>query len=426
MKYLIIFIFIFLTSCKPALESKSGGFTFNKPGGAPILPTLGTSFTLTTPSSSPNFISAISFSVSGVVSGETIKIYTDATCSTQILSKIASASSVSFTTASLSIGTHHFYTRSTNSVGTTACSTIHLTYNYLGIAPTIASSIALFSPATTPDYDKTPTLLLSGVVSGETVSVYSDSLCTVFLGSAIAAATTVQVTTIPIALGIFNFYTATSNAAGSSACSTISVNYEYLGVLPTTAATMTLKTPTTSPNYAASPVYTLSNGVSPGDTVKVYSDVGCTTLVGSSLATSSTVDVTISALSVIATYNFYSKSTNIIGTSACSAILGSYNYLGPSPLVQVSWTANKETAVNKFGGGYKVYYSTTSGFNINTATFVNVPYVSGASAPVTTTISNLLAGTYYFKIIAFSALNTVGVTTGSTSIPSAEFSLSLP
>lgn len=87
--------------------------------------------------------------------------------------------------------------------------------------------------------------------------------------------------------------------------------------------------------------------------------------------------------------------------------------------VQVSWTANRETAVNSPGGGYRVYSSRTTGFDIATASVVDVPYSAGASAP-TSTLITLLTGTNFIKVVAYSALNPGG------SAPSAEASIVVP
>ncbi len=87
--------------------------------------------------------------------------------------------------------------------------------------------------------------------------------------------------------------------------------------------------------------------------------------------------------------------------------------------ISVSWNANRESAVNAPGGGYRVYYSTTPGFDIATANVIDEPYVSGPSAHTSTTIQ-LASGTYYFKVVAYSALNSAG------SEPSQESSIVIP
>ena len=97
---------------------------------------------------------------------------------------------------------------------------------------------------------------------------------------------------------------------------------------------------------------------------------------------------------------------------------------GGGPTVQVSWAANREAAVNKSGGGYRVYYSKTQGFDVAGASSVNVPFQSGTAAPTSTKLS-LSSGTYYIKVVAYSSL--VGPSgAASTSAPSTEISVVVP
>lgn len=79
--------------------------------------------------------------------------------------------------------------------------------------------------------------------------------------------------------------------------------------------------------------------------------------------------------------------------------------------VRLSWTANRDRLVNTTGGGYRVYYATASGRALADMTMVDVPYVSGATAPTSVTIPNL--NTYsprvlYFRVVAYTALNPDG------------------
>ena len=87
--------------------------------------------------------------------------------------------------------------------------------------------------------------------------------------------------------------------------------------------------------------------------------------------------------------------------------------------VQVSWTANREAAVNGAGGGYRVYQSRTSGFDIATASVVDVPYSMGATAPTSTNLM-LSSGDNFIKVVAYSALNPNG------SAPSGQITVSVP
>lgn len=95
--------------------------------------------------------------------------------------------------------------------------------------------------------------------------------------------------------------------------------------------------------------------------------------------------------------------------------------------ILVSWDGNPETAVNRSGGGYKVYYSSNSGFNLDDGgvTEIDVPYSSGVSAPTSVPIS-LSPGTYYIRIAAYSTLNAPGSVGGSASAASPQVTLTAP
>jgi len=95
--------------------------------------------------------------------------------------------------------------------------------------------------------------------------------------------------------------------------------------------------------------------------------------------------------------------------------------------VNVSWSANRETAVNTPGGGYKVYYSVSSGFDITDAgvTVVDVPFIAPPAAPTSISLQ-LVSGQYYFRVVAHSALIAPWGSGGSMSAPSAQIALSVP
>lgn len=119
------------------------------------------------------------------------------------------------------------------------------------------------------------------------------------------------------------------------------------------------------------------------------------------------------------------KSKLTVTLLSCSLVLaacGGGGGGGDSPpasrTAQVSWTANRESGVNGPGGGYKVYYSSTAGFDITTANVADVPNAGGAT-PTTTNLT-LISGTHYVKVVAYSALNPVGST------PSTEISVTVP
>ena len=98
---------------------------------------------------------------------------------------------------------------------------------------------------------------------------------------------------------------------------------------------------------------------------------------------------------------------------------------GSNMSVNISWDPNRETAVNTAGGGYKVFYSINQGFSIadTGVTEVEVPYVSGTKAPTSLSLKMPSDVTYYFRVVAYSALNPPA---GSDSAPSTEYSLYVP
>ncbi len=92
----------------------------------------------------------------------------------------------------------------------------------------------------------------------------------------------------------------------------------------------------------------------------------------------------------------------------------------------LNWDANHESAVNSPGGGYRVYYAFSPNVNTTTASFLDVPYVSGSQAPTTVTLTSPVNGTYYFRVVAYSTFNPPNGSTIRRSNDSAEISVGFP
>jgi hypothetical protein len=90
-------------------------------------PNVPSGITMTAPASSPNFIGTPTFSIAGVKSGDTVKLFTDASCTTQIGSVVSSGTTASIVTSSLAAGTFNFYATATG-VNSSACSTATVSY----------------------------------------------------------------------------------------------------------------------------------------------------------------------------------------------------------------------------------------------------------------------------------------------------------
>jgi len=128
-------------------------------------------------------------------------------------------------------------------------------------------------------------------------------------------------------------------------------------------------------------------------------------------------------LSASTTYYYQVYATNSGGDSEFSNVTISTT----DASIQVSWNASLATAVNRSGGGYRVYYSSSSGFNTGEVgvTEIDVPYISGVSAP-TSVLIEVGSGTYYVRVAAYSALNAPGTSGGSTSTVTPQITLTAP
>ncbi len=93
-------------------------------------------------------------------------------------------------------------------------------------APTVPTGLALSSPSSSPDRDNTPTIAVSGVVSGDTVKLYSDITCATEVASGIASGTSINLTAFTLFDGTYNFYAKSIDAANNaSSCSTDTFAY---------------------------------------------------------------------------------------------------------------------------------------------------------------------------------------------------------
>jgi hypothetical protein len=85
--------------------------------------------------------------------------------------------------------------------------------------------------------------------------------------------------------------------------------------------------------------------------------------------------------------------------------------------VTLAWAPNHEKGVNSAGGGYQVA--------ISGQPTINVPYVSGLTAP-TSTVTTLSTGTYTVTVRAYAALDVQGGSAGSLSAPSQSLIVNVP
>jgi len=85
--------------------------------------------------------------------------------------------------------------------------------------------------------------------------------------------------------------------------------------------------------------------------------------------------------------------------------------------VTLAWQPNRESGVNRAGGGYEV--------SISGQPTIVVPYTAGPAAPTSTVVS-LNTGNYTVTVRAFAALDPQGGNTGSRSVPSQPLTVNVP
>ena len=378
-----------------------------------VQPTAPTGLSLNTPSSSPNENLNPTIRVSGVVSGQGVRLYSDSSCSTEIGTGISTGTTIDITTTTLNINAYTFYAETTEDGQDSDCSTASVSYTTRPTAPT---GLSLLSPSSSPDDDSTPTITVNGVISGQTVRLFSNSGCSTQVGSASATGGTVDITTSSLSPNSYTFYANTTENSQASSCSNVGIAY---ALLPTAPTGLSLNSPSSSPDTDKTPIIRVS-GVTSGQTVELYTDLSCSTSVGSATASGTTVDITSSSLSS-GSYTFYADATGGGQTSDCSS--ASVNYavqpmapsglslktpasspdIIPTPIITVSGVTSGQfvqlfrnstcstqvgsgsasgTSINitssrLSAGSYTFYSNTTENGQVSDCSTANVAYVIG-------------------------------------------------
>jgi hypothetical protein len=107
-----------------------------------------------------------------------------------------------------------------------------------------------------------------------------------------------------------------------------------------------------------------------------------------------------------------------VGVSGCGGG-GGGGAGSPAPPVSVTiaWDPNRESGVNRAGGGYQV--------SISGQPTKDVPYTSGLTAPTSTNVS-LQRGSYTVTVRAYAALDPQGGNTGNLSANSQVLTVNVP
>lgn len=102
-----------------ATQTSTTNFAPNVPSG----------IALQAPSASPSYVSTPTIRVSGVKSGDVVKLFTDSSCTAQVASGTAAGATIDLTTSTLIPAAYAFYANSTNTLThVSACSTATVAY----------------------------------------------------------------------------------------------------------------------------------------------------------------------------------------------------------------------------------------------------------------------------------------------------------
>lgn len=190
-----------------------------------LAPQAPSSITVISPASPSNNSTPL-IRVGGIKSGDTIRLYTNNSCTTLVASGTSSSTTLDLTTSSLAVGTHSFFATAVNASSvSSACSTA--TASYQVTAPSMPSALTLVTPSSGPSFSRTPTIRVSGVASGQTIKLFSNSGCTLEVASGSATGTTIDLTTSTLSPGAHTLY-ARSIDGSASPCSTSNVSYTVL------------------------------------------------------------------------------------------------------------------------------------------------------------------------------------------------------
>jgi hypothetical protein len=253
------------------------------------------------------------------VNTATVQLYTDSSCTTTIG---AATDAGTFNGAGIPVSvadnsSTDFYAKATGPGGTSACSISTVHYNEVTPPAPVAPTALTVSPASGSN-DNAP--LISGTTGAntDTVQLYTDSSCTTPIGTSTAVATFnspgIQVSVADNSST--DFYAIATGPGGDSPCSTATVHYAE--VTPAPAAPTSLTVSPASGSDENSPTISGTTGADT-DTVQLYTDSSCTTLIGTSTAvgTFNSPGIQVSVADNSST-DFYAIATGPGGDSPCS------------------------------------------------------------------------------------------------------------
>ena len=313
--------------------------------------------TLASPASSPGNDNNPSFTVTNVLSGDTVKIYDNLSCLAAALVGQATASGTSATVSLTSVlsgdGDYTFYATTTTAGGeVSGCSYNPASYT-LDATPPVSPAVSVVDSS--PGKNPTPVVRVASVVQDDIIRVYTNANCTadkVGQQTVPPHQTTVDIITDRLADATYTFYAQASDLVGNtSGCIASQATY-LLDTVSPSIPTVALVTATPSNN--PTPIIRVS-GVEAESTVKLYRSVNCQDEVASETvpAGNTTIDLTSSVLQVVGSYSFSAKAIDPASNeSTCSSGVAYSLMKKVMFLPKISAGSSHTCAVNTVGNVY--------------------------------------------------------------------------
>lgn len=300
------------------------------------------------------------------------------------------------------------YFKVKNALGTESACIASNTIKLDTLAPSSGSiSLALKTPATSPGKIATPVITVSGVVSQDSVKLFSNNTCTTEKGSAQASSTQVDVTTSALADGDHTFYAHVIDPAGNiSTCSTASVSYH----LDTTSPTVTLSTVATNPFNSSSITVTavFSEAVTGFDLSDIVVTNGTASVLSGS-GSNYSFTVTPSALGQVRMNIPVNSAIDHVGNGNLAATELSRTFDNSQPSVTLSTSTGAAFNTSNFVVN-AVFSESVTGFLSSEITVINgsASGFSGSGANYSFTVTPTSQGSVTVRVAANVAQNTSG------------------
>jgi hypothetical protein len=332
--------------------------------------------------------------------------------------------------------------RATDTAGNTTTTGFGTDSFLFSSAPPNSPSGLSISP-TSPGNDTTPTITVSGVVSGDTIKIFTDACVTQTGSSVVATGNTASLTTATLTQGTYTFRANSTNALGTvSACSTASVSYILDITKPTTIVNITN-------SFYGPNTYVDANTIkgTAADTggsalskveITIYSSEslywtgsawGSQTWLQATGTTSWTYNLPVANLSNAVSYTITARATDTAG-NVTTASLGtdSFTYDSVAPttpgkmtaspawvgdhFVNTTFTANTTGSTDTGGSGVTSYSILRSTDGSNTCSYV---MASGISTTYSVIGTNLPANglTRYYCWVAYDAVGNISYMSAS-------------